>query len=184
MYENQDRTRPDNRTGEQSLMTDVQVYARSAVLGAVSGMRSMAAPAIVSRLASSGLLPIDESQIGFLKNPASTKTTAILTAGEMIADKLPFIPNRTKAIPLITRAISGAMSGAAFSTGKKRSALFGAFCGMAAAIGATYGAFKLRQLAKEKLEIPDTITAVAEDALVATAGYLLLKSLQNQKAGV
>ncbi|MBV8709762.1 MAG: DUF4126 family protein [Acidobacteriaceae bacterium] len=160
-------------------MTDAQVYAGSTVLGAVSGMRSMAAPAIVSRLASSGVLPIKESQISFLKNSTTAKTTAILAAGEALADKLPFIPNRTKALPLIARAISGAMSGAAFSTGKKRSALFGALCGMAAAIGATYGAFKLRQLADKRLQIPDTVVAIAEDALVATTGYLLLKAVQN-----
>lgn len=160
-------------------MTDAQVYAGSAVLGAVSGMRSMAAPAIVSRLASSGVLPIGESQIGFLKNPTTAKTTAILAAGEALADKLPFIPNRTKAFPLVARAISGAVSGAAFSRGKKRSALFGALCGMAAAVGATYGAFKLRQLAGKRLQIPDTIAAVTEDALVATTAYLLLKAVQN-----
>jgi uncharacterized membrane protein len=165
-------------------MTDAQIYAGSAVLGAVSGMRSMAAPAIVSRLASSGLLPIEESQLGFLTNSKTAKTTAILAAGEALADKLPFIPNRTQALPLITRAISGAMSGAAFSTGKKRSALFGALCGMAAAIGATFGAFKLRQMADKRLQIPDTIVAVAEDALVATTGYLLLKSLQKQEKGI
>jgi uncharacterized membrane protein len=165
-------------------MTDVQVFAGSAVLGAVSGMRSMAAPAIVSRLASSGLLPIEESQIGFLTNPTTTKATAVLAIGEMLADKLPFIPSRTRALPLITRAVSGAMSGAAFSTGKKRSAVFGALCGMAAAIGATYGAFKLRQMADNRLRIPDTIVAVAEDALVAATGYLLLKALQNQKSGL
>ena len=141
----------------------------------------MAAPAIVSRLASSGLLPLEESQIGFLTNPTASKATAILAAGEALADKLPFIPTRTQAVPLIGRAISGAVSGAAFSTGKKRSALFGALCGLAAAIGATYGAFKLRQLAGQRLHIPDTITAVAEDALVATTGYLLLKALQNQE---
>jgi uncharacterized membrane protein len=165
-------------------MTDTQIYAGSAVLGAVSGMRSMAAPAIVSRLASSGLLPIEESQLGFLTNSKTAKITAILAAGEALADKLPFIPNRTQALPLIARAISGAMSGAAFSTGKKRSALFGALCGMAAAIGATYGAFKLRQMADKRLQIPDTIVAVAEDALVATTGYLLLKSLQKQEKGI
>ncbi len=165
-------------------MTDAQVYAGSAVLGAVSGMRSMAAPAIVSRLASSGLLPLEESQISFLTNPTTTKATAILAAGEAIADKLPFIPNRTQAGPLIARAVSGAMSGAAFSTGQKRSALFGALCGMAAAIGATYGAFKLRQLADKRLHIPDTFAAVAEDALVATTGYLLLKAMQNQKSSI
>ena len=163
-------------------MTDVQIYAGSAVLGAVSGMRSMAAPAIVSRLASSGLLPLEESQISFLANPKTSKVTAILAAGEVLADKLPFIPNRTQAGPLIARAVSGAMSGAAFSKGEKRSPLWGALFGMAAAIGATYAAFKLRQMADKRLQIPDTIVAVAEDALVATTGYLLLKALQNQKS--
>ena len=143
----------------------------------------MAAPAIVSKLASSGLLPIEESQIGFLTNPTTTKTTAVLALGEMLADKLPFIPNRTQAGPLIARAVSGAVSGAAFSKGQKRSAIFGALCGVAAAIGATYGAFKLRQMADQRLHIPDTVVAVAEDALVATAGYLLLKTLRNQESG-
>jgi uncharacterized membrane protein len=160
-------------------MTDAQVYAGSAVLGAVSGMRSMAAPAIVSKLAGSGLLPIEESQMGFLTKATTGKTTAVLALGEMLADKLPFAPNRTKAGPLVARAVSGAMSGAAFSTGKKRSALLGALFGMAAAIGATYAAFKVRQMAGERLPVPDTIVAVAEDALVATTGYLLLKAMQD-----
>jgi hypothetical protein len=39
-------------------------------------------------------------------------------------------------------------------------------------------------MADNRLRIPDTIVAVAEDALVAATGYLLLKALQNQKSGL
>ena len=51
----------------------------------------------------------------------SAKTMALMAAGEMIADKLPFIPSRTAMFPLVARVASGALSGTAFVKGKKRS---------------------------------------------------------------
>ena len=160
-------------------MTDVQVYGGAAVLGAVSGMRSMAAPAIVSKLAHTGLLPVQESQIDFLRHKNSVKTMAIMAVAEMVADKLPFIPNRTSVFPMVTRAASGAFSGIAFTGGKKRSKVFGALIGALAAVGASYGMFKLRQAAGKRFHLPDPIVAVAEDALVAACGFVVLKALQS-----
>src|SRR5437764_14265899 len=116
-------------------MTDLEVYAEAAVLGAVSGMRSMAAPAIVSRLAHTGLLPLEGSQVKFLGHKNSAKTMAIMAAGEIIADKLPFIPKRTSIFPLVTRAVSGALSGTAFTKARKGSAVAGAVIGSLAAVG-------------------------------------------------
>lgn len=160
-------------------MTDLQVYAGSAVLGTVSGMRSMAAPAIVSRLAHTGMLPLQDSQIKFLGHRNSVKTMAVMAVGEMIADKLPFIPKRTSIFPLLTRAASGALSGTAFARAKKRSTIVGALIGSLAAVGASYGAYKLRKSIGEKTSVPDSIIAVAEDALVAGCGFLVLKALQT-----
>jgi uncharacterized membrane protein len=110
------------------------------------------------------------------------KTTAIVAAAELIGDKLPFTPNRTKLGPLITRAVSGALGGAAIASGKKRSALAGAIIGAAAAIGATYGFYQLRKMAAENSKIPDPVIALAEDALVVGSGLLLRRSLRMDNA--
>jgi uncharacterized membrane protein len=164
-------------------MKDLGVYGGAAVLGAVSGMRSMAAPAIVSRLAHTGLLPLEGTQIKFLGNKNSAKTMALMAAGEMIADKLPFIPKRTAVFPLVARAASGALSGIAFAKARKRSVV-GALIGSLAAVGASFGAYKLRKTAGEKLHLPDSIVAVAEDALVAACAFALLRALKTAEASV
>ncbi len=147
-------------------MTDAQVYTGAAVVGAVAGMRSMSSPAIVSRL-------------GLLNHPVVAKSTAAIAIAEVIADKLPFLPKRTNAPSLIWRTISGALSGAAICSSKKRSVLAGAMLGAAAAVGATYGAYELRRWAGRKFELPDPVIAVAEDVLAASCACLVLSSLRE-----
>jgi uncharacterized membrane protein len=163
-------------------MMDLEVYGGAAVLGAVSGMRSMAAPAIVSRLAHTGLLPLEGSQIKFLGHKNSVKTMALMAAGEMVADKLPFIPSRTAVFPLAARIASGALSGTAFVKARKGSVVLGAIIGSLAAVGASYGAYKLRKVAGQKFHLPDPIVAVAEDALVAACGFAILRALKAAEA--
>lgn len=160
-------------------MTDAQVYTGAAVMGVAAGMRSMASPAIVSQLAKSGLMPAEESAVSFFHRPATAKTMAVLAIGEMIADKLPFMPKRTDAPALVTRAISGAVSGAAICSSKKRSVIAGALLGALAAVGASYGAYKLRKWAGERFDVPDPVIAIAEDALVAGCGMLVLSSMRS-----
>jgi uncharacterized membrane protein len=159
-------------------MTDAQVYTGAAVMGVAAGMRSMASPAIVSQLAKSGLTPPGQAS-GFFHRPATAKTMAFLAVGEMIADKLPFMPKRTDAPALVTRAISGAVSGAAICSSKKRSVIAGALLGAIGAVGATYGAYKLRKWAGERFDLPDAVIAIAEDALVAGCGMLVLSSMRS-----
>lgn len=160
-------------------MTDAQVYTGAAVMGVAAGMRSMASPAIVTQLAKSGLIPSGQTAMSFFNRPATAKTMAVLALGEMVADKLPFMPKRTEAPALVTRAISGAVSGAAICSSKKRSAIAGALLGAVGAVGATYGAYQLRKWAGERFEVPDAVIAIAEDALVAGCGMLVLSSMRS-----
>ncbi len=160
-------------------MTDVQVYSGAAVLGAVAGMRSMSSPATIGQLAKSGLLETGHAQLAFLNRPITAKSLAAAAIGELIADKLPFLPKRTKAPSLIWRAVSGALGGAAVCSSKRRSVLAGAMLGAAAAAGATYGAYELRRWAGERFDIPDPVVAIAEDVLVAGCGLLVLSSLRS-----
>ncbi len=163
------------------MTTDAQVYTGAALAGAISGMRSMSSPALISQLARSGVLPVG-SHLGFLAKSGTSTTTAILAVGEIIADKLPSIPSRTAAGPLAVRALTGGFAGATISSGKKRSWQIGALLGVAGAIGATYAAYHLRKQASEELHLPDTAVALVEDLLVVGTGLLITSMLRSGEA--
>jgi len=160
-------------------MTDVQVYVGAAVIGAVAGMRSMTAPALVSRLARSGL-SLESMQSSLLDRPPVARTVLLFAAGELIADKLPFMPKRTQPPSVVFRAISGGLSGAAVCSSKKRSRIAGVLIGAAAAVGATYGAYELRRRAGERFHIPDWPIALLEDAIAASCGAIVVSKLLSE----
>ena len=159
-------------------MTDAEVYASSVMVGAVAGMRSLSAPALVSHIGSTGGLPAEHSAFSIFTLPAASTVVKILAVGELIVDKMPFAPKRTIPAAVVTRAIAGAVCGAAICSSKKRSVFWGAVFGAAAAIGTTYAAYELRKRIKNDLHIPDTFVALAEDALVSAAGAGLIRSLR------
>jgi uncharacterized membrane protein len=149
-------------------MTDGQVYAGAAVIGAVAGLRSMTAPAAVSRWADPGAV-----------GSGIVRTATAFAIAEAVADKLPFMPKRTDSPSLVWRAISGGVSGALLCSSKKRSPFFGAVLGGLAAVGATYAAYELRRRAVQSLHVPDAVVAVAEDALAATSGWFVMSKLHS-----
>lgn len=163
-------------------MTSTKVYSGAAIAGAVAGMRSMAAPAVVSKLKDAGLVGAENPVVKILNSPVTSAVTTALAVGEAIADKLPFMPDRTITGSIVVRAISGGLSGAAICLSKRKPVLWGVLLGGAAAVGATYAAFALRKQVTRKLNLPDTLVALAEDALVATAGYSALRALQSAEA--
>ena len=92
-------------------------------LSALAGNRSMSAPAAFSRFVTARhagqTLPAPAS---YLNDPLIADGLALLAAGELIADKLPFTPNRTDLLPLLGRGVFGGMVGAGVSAiqGKDR----------------------------------------------------------------
>ena len=83
------------------------------LIGCVCGLRSMTAPAVVAWGAHLGWLHLDGSLLAFLGNKISLVVFSLFAIGELIADKLPFIPGRTQAGPLGVRILFGAICGAA-----------------------------------------------------------------------
>lgn len=161
-------------------MNDAQIYAEAAVMGAVAGMRSMSAPTVVSQLSDAGLIPEENSPMAWLHHPAVGKALQVLATGEMVADKVASLPARTGPAPLAARAVTGAISGAAVSTAARRPWWIGALIGAAAAVGASFGAHKLRQWLTEEKDVPNTVAGLIEDAVVAGASYLIVSSLKQQ----
>ncbi len=143
---------------------------------ALAGLRSMAAPALLSRAARRHDMASPETVP--LANLLShlSPLLQVLMVGEMIADKTPFVPSRTSTPALFGRALSGALVAAALFASEGRdskgsAALLGALSAMAAA----YAGENLRVQATEKLGVPDAVLAFLEDGLVLYLGKRLLE---------
>jgi uncharacterized membrane protein len=149
---------------------------RALGLGAISGLRSLSGPAFVSRAASRGDLDLDGTILAFLGSPRISKALVLMELGELVGDKLPATPSRTSPPPLLGRAASGALVGAAVFVSEGRRATTGAALGSTAAIAGAFAGERLRALAVEKSGLPDPVVALAEDATVLLVG---LRSLRN-----
>ena len=125
---------------------------RILAIGTITGMRSMSGAAAVA--ARHG------GTIG--------RGVALLAAGEMAADKTPFIGDRTDPLPLAGRAMMGALLGGWIAREQHDSMLLGALLGGATAIAATHLAYQLRN------RWPDAsaATGLVEDAIVIGAASL------------
>lgn len=161
-------------------MNDALVYTDAAVMGAIAGLRSMSAPAVVSQLSDAGLIPEEGSPVAWLHHPGVAKTLTVLATSELIADKLPFLPARTEVGPLAARALTGGISGAAICSAARRPWWIGALIGAGAAVGATFGAVKLRKWITKEHNVPSAVVGIVEDAVVAGCGYLVMSSLKSK----
>src|SRR5690349_17014295 len=102
-------------------------------LGAVSGMRAMMAPAVISWSARKSGLDLHGGPFSAFKGAGIMKAATALMMGEVVADKMPFMPDRTDPMALATRALSGGAAGMAAFKARRRSVVVGAVIGAAAA---------------------------------------------------
>jgi uncharacterized membrane protein len=94
--------------------------------------------------------------------------TTALAIAELVADKLPFVPHRTRAPPALVRALPGAPA-AGFAERRARSSpLAGALLGSPAAVAATRLGHRLR-LAAKAVAPPAVVASVEDVCAAATA---------------
>jgi uncharacterized membrane protein len=156
-------------------MSDSFTYARAVAIGIIAGMRSMSAPALVSNhLAHDGSENLPDNPLMILASPKTARVLKILAIGEMVADKLPIVPARVSAGPLVARVISGGVSGAAVCGAAKGRTEVGALLGGLAAIAGAYGFYHLRRRVGQETAVPDPVLGMAEDAIVVVGGRMLL----------
>lgn len=153
-------------------MSTLSVLERSAALGVAAGLRSLAAPAALSRhLATDPTVPtgvIDD----LLSRPAAPRVLTAASAAEHVADKLSFIPARTDPAPLAGRIAAGALCGFVIARRAGESAVTGAIVGGLAAAAATFAAYHLRRALTADAGLPDLPVALVEDVVaVAIAEF-------------
>ena len=124
-------------------------------VGVLTGMRSMSGAATLFARHHSVLAP----------------AAAMLAAGEMVADKTPFVGNRTDALPQVGRAVMGAVVGGFVAHEEGAAVWLGATIGAAAAVAATHLAYRLRT----RVPLPTMAAGLIEDALVIGAGALYVR---------
>ena len=160
-------------------MDDSYLLWRTLGLGAISGMRSMAAPAILSRAVERGDLDgLENTPFAAFGSPRVSTVLRMFEIGEMLVDKLPvMVPSRTSPPPLLGRAVTGAVAGAAlFASGGRRIATGGVLGGASAVAGRLRdAAAHVRGRVAERLGVPDPIVALLEDGLVLFGGASLLR---------
>ena len=134
-------------------------------------MRSMAGVDVLRRRLSKRRLRHRGARL--LSEKTARRVLPLLRVGEVIADKLPFLPDRTAPLPLAGRALMGGLVGGILASEERGSVLLGAGIGALAAVAAAHLAFRARKYARERRSIPDGVAATVEDSLVLGIGALV-----------
>ena len=113
------------------------------LIGVVSGLRSIAAPAAVSWAAQLGYLSIGDTWLAFLGFRWARWVLSTAALGELIADKLPFTPSRRTPIPFVARILSGGLCGGAIGA-TLGNLYLGLVFGAAGAVAGTLGGYAAR----------------------------------------
>ncbi len=143
-------------------------------MGAVSGLRAFTGPAILAEAALRKNLTLRRTPVYWLASDQAAKTSALLAAAELVADKLPFIPNRTDPPGLIARGISGAICGMAVAGSRRRKDLMiGAAVGATAAIASAWLGYQYRK----RVKLPKVMAALLEDAVAVGAGTAVVRAM-------
>jgi uncharacterized membrane protein len=105
------------------------------LIGIVTGLRTLTAPAAISWGVYLGWLNLQGSWLAFLDHPLAPWILTVLALGELVADQLPFTPSRTHPTQFAGRIVSGALCGAAIGVSSEM--LVGGI--VAGALGAVLG---------------------------------------------
>lgn len=124
-------------------------YAQALGIGAVAGLRSMTAPA--------GTL--------FTREHRYARVARYVALGELVADKLPFIPARTAPPSLIFRLAIGGLCGDAVAKRTHAVRAAGIVLGALGALAGTYGGYRLRAYLTRERGWSGIAVALVEDAI-------------------
>jgi len=150
---------------------------RTAALAAISGVRSMAAPALLARAVARGeVTGLRGTRFAALGSGGVATVLQTLMLGEMVGDKTPLVPSRTSAGPLFGRALSGALVGSALFVSHRQPGVPGALLGVLSAVTGVYAADRLRSATTRGLGLPDPVFGLIEDGLVLFGGSRLLRN--------
>lgn len=143
------------------------------LIGFATGLRSLTPLAAIGWAAHVGWIQLGQSKLGFIGKWPTVAILTLLAAAELVADKLPQTPARTKAIGLSARVILGSVCAVLISVACNGYTALAASAGIIGAIVGAFVGYHTRRYLVLRAHVPDFVVAVAEDA-IAIAGSLLI----------
>ena len=144
------------------------------LIGVVSGLRALTAPAVVAWAAHRNWLDLHGASLNFMGSTAAVAIFTVLAIGELIADKLPSAPARTAPPGLIGRIVLGGLSGACVAVAGAQSIAIGAILGALGGVAGAFGGYQVRTRLVKALKAPDVAIALLEDAVAIGAGLFIV----------
>ncbi|MCG5053092.1 MAG: DUF1990 family protein [Myxococcales bacterium] len=151
----------------------------SVALGAVTGLRSMMGPALVSRwLRAHPTHPCWTRTATLMATPVLAHALSLLAWAELAMDKLPAAPSRMAPLPLAGRAAMGMLVGLVLGGRRSRARRVAAGAGAMSAVGAACLAHRVRALAAPRGKRTSFATALLEDVIAFGIGHAALRALR------
>lgn len=152
--------------------TEKQDLTTAALLGAIAGMRSLLAPAVVVKAhpRSDHVEPLQ-------------RVLSVAATLELLGDKTRFVPARTTLLPFSGRMACGALAGYFGARGERRGRLAAAALGGATAALSTQAMYRVRRLLSRELGLPNTAAGLLEDAAALWAAKFAATRLRESRAG-
>ena len=144
------------------------------LIGFFAGLRALTPPAAVAWGLYLGRLKLDGPLALMGSLPAAIFLT-VCAIIELLADKLPYTPNRTALRGLIVRVLTGGVTGACVCLSGGQSPSVGAALGALGGIAGAFAGYHVRARLVKSLHQRDFIIALLED-LIAIGGSLFIVS--------
>jgi uncharacterized membrane protein/uncharacterized protein (UPF0548 family) len=146
--------------------------------GVLAGMRSMAAPALLTYHFSIEPKAAPEGWGRRLPWGQTAKVMGVLAAGELVGDKTPWMPARISPPALLGRLFTGALTGAAVASPGRKVSPARVVVGATAALVSSMAFYTLRRFATRRLGVPNVVAGLVEDAAAAALGGKLFSLLR------
>ncbi|MEM9963836.1 MAG: DUF4126 domain-containing protein [Asticcacaulis sp.] len=150
----------------------MMMLARAFTIGVVAGLRTLIAPAVISRTTTHGS---GGGVVGVLGHPVTSVALGLLASGELLGDKSSQAPSREIPSAFIARIVSGALSGSALCARRRQAIpdmVLGALAGAGGAVVGTLGGAALRQRLANAFG-RDWPAALLEDVVAVSAAALI-----------
>jgi uncharacterized membrane protein len=146
------------------------------LIGAVAGLRSMTAPAVVAWAAHRNWLNLHRTSLAFMGATATVVIVIVLAVIELVLDKLPTTPSRLAPTGLGARVITGGLSGASVAAAAAQSVRLGAVLGVAGGIVGAFVGHGVRSRLVRRLKVPDWVIALFGDAVAIAGGLSIVRA--------
>lgn len=146
------------------------ILVRALVLGVSAGLRSVTPLGMLARHQPEARASAGWANWPLLRSNGGRTFIQVSWIGEIIADKMPFMPSRLNPGLLAGRIGLGMIAGLAIGTERPGVApkVGGALLGAAGAVAGSYGGYYARTSIVEATGLPDTAVALVEDVAAAS----------------